>query len=124
MTDRRKTVLLLGIACVISYSSASVAQDSLKKDDRIVFLGDSITAQGMRPTGYVTLTSAAIAKAYPELNIKVIGAGRGGHKVPDCQRRLDADVLQKKPTIVLIYIGINDVWHWTCLLYTSPSPRD
>jgi len=21
-------------------------------------------------------------------------------------------VLQKKPTIVLIYIGINDVWHW------------
>ncbi len=113
MTDRRKTVLLLGIACVISYSSASVAQDSLKKDDRIVFLGDSITAQGMRPTGYVTLTSAAIAKAYPELNIKVIGAGRGGHKVPDCQRRLDADVLQKKPTIVLIYIGINDVWHWT-----------
>jgi isoamyl acetate esterase len=22
-------------------------------------------------------------------------------------------VLQKKPTIVLIYIGINDVWHWT-----------
>ncbi|MGB2186951.1 MAG: SGNH/GDSL hydrolase family protein, partial [Akkermansiaceae bacterium] len=42
-----------------------------------------------------------------------IGAGKGGHKVPDCQKRLDRDVLQKKPTIVFIYIGINDVWHWT-----------
>ena len=76
-------------------------------------MGDSITAAGVRPTGYVTLTSQAIAKACPDLNIQVVGAGRGGHKVPDCQKRLDSDVLQKKPTIVLIYIGINDVWHWT-----------
>ena len=27
------------------------------------------------------------------------------------QRRLDRDVLAKKPTLVVIYIGINDVWH-------------
>lgn len=26
---------------------------------------------------------------------------------------MDRDVLQKKPTVVVIYIGINDVWHWT-----------
>ena len=60
----------------------------------------------------MTLTSKAIAKAYPDKNIKVIGAGISGHKVPDCQKRLSRDVLKKKPTIVLIYIGINDVWHW------------
>ncbi len=84
----------------------------LVKDDTIVFLGDSITAAGVRPTGYVTLTAKAIAKAYPTLNVKCIGAGISGHKVPDCQKRLDRDVIQKKPTIVLIYIGINDVWHW------------
>jgi len=84
----------------------------LAKDDTIVFLGDSITAAGVRPTGYVTLTAKAIAKAYPSLNVKCIGAGISGHKVPDCQKRLDRDVIQKKPTIVLIYIGINDVWHW------------
>jgi lysophospholipase L1-like esterase len=94
-------------------SSIAQAQEPLKKDDRIVFLGDSITAAGARKGGYVTLCSAAIAKAYPDLNIEVIGAGIGGHKVPDCQKRLDKDVLQKKPTIVFIYIGINDVWHWT-----------
>ncbi|MDH4203439.1 MAG: GDSL-type esterase/lipase family protein, partial [Phycisphaerae bacterium] len=90
-----------------------LAQQTLKDNDTIVFLGDSITAAGVKPTGYVTLTSQGIAKAYPDLNIQVVGAGIGGHKVPDCQKRLDRDVLQKKPTIVVIYIGINDVWHWT-----------
>jgi arylsulfatase A-like enzyme/lysophospholipase L1-like esterase len=88
-------------------------KETLKKDDRIVFLGDSITAAGARQGGYITLASQAIAKAHPDLNIELIGAGIGGHKVPDCQRRLEKDVLQKKPTIVFIYLGINDVWHWT-----------
>lgn len=91
----------------------SLPGHSLKKDDRIVFLGDSITAVGARPGGYVALSSDAISKAYPDYGVQVIGAGIGGHKVPDCQKRLDRDVLQKKPTIVFIYIGINDVWHWT-----------
>lgn len=31
--------------------------------------------------------------------------------MPNLQARLDRDVIAKKPTIVFIYIGINDVWH-------------
>ncbi|MDG1357462.1 MAG: sialate O-acetylesterase [Akkermansiaceae bacterium] len=96
-----------------SSNGKSPSKASLKKDDRIVFLGDSITELGAKKNGYVTLTSESIAKAYPDLGIEVIGAGRSGHKVPDCQKRLDRDVLEKKPTVVVIYIGINDVWHWT-----------
>jgi len=109
----KKTGVLTGLVCALLCASAAFANESLKENDTIVFLGDSITALGARPGGYVTLTSEAIAKAYPELNIQVIGAGIGGHKVPNCQQRLDRDVLQKNPTIVMIYIGINDVWHWT-----------
>jgi lysophospholipase L1-like esterase len=109
----KKTGVLTGLVCALLCASAAFANESLKENDTIVFLGDSITALGARPGGYVTLTSEAIAKAYPELNIQVIGAGIGGHKVPNCQKRLDSDVLQKNPTIVMIYIGINDVWHWT-----------
>ena len=101
------------LACALLCGCVSHAKESLKANDRIVFLGDSITALGSRPDGYVTLVSEAIAQAYPDLNIKTIGAGRGGHKVPDCQKRLDRDVLSKNPTVVMIYIGINDVWHWT-----------
>ena len=41
----------------------------------------------------------------------MIGAGVSGNKVPNLQARLDKDVLSKKPTLVVIYIGINDVWH-------------
>jgi len=41
----------------------------------------------------------------------VVNAGVSGHKVPDLQKRLQKDVLDKKPALVVIYIGINDVWH-------------
>ncbi|MDP6525702.1 MAG: SGNH/GDSL hydrolase family protein [Kiritimatiellia bacterium] len=111
---RRMTRTGITVAAVVTFmlTGLSFGKESLKKNDTIVFLGDSITAAGVRPNGYVTLTSKAIEKAYPDLGVKVVGAGISGHKVPDCQRRLDRDVLQKKPTIVLIYIGINDVWHW------------
>ncbi|HKB04992.1 MAG TPA: SGNH/GDSL hydrolase family protein [Gemmataceae bacterium] len=83
----------------------------LKKGERIVFLGDSITEAGIRPKGYVTLVKAALADRHKDLGIEVFGAGISGNKVPDLQRRLDRDVLAKKPTLVVIYIGINDVWH-------------
>lgn len=102
----------VAVALTLVCGYARAEKQTLKEKDTIVFLGDSITAAGVRPNGYVTLTSQAIAKAYPDLGVKVVGAGISGHKVPDCQKRLDRDVLQKKPTIVLIYIGINDVWHW------------
>ena len=107
-----RTGIVIGLACSLLCGCVSLNQQSLKEKDTIVFLGDSITENGTKPDGYVTLTSKAIAKAYPDQNITVIGAGISGHKVPDCQKRLDHDVLQRKPTIVFIYIGINDVWGW------------
>ena len=103
----------LSLASALLCGSVSAAQKALKENERIVFLGDSITAAGARDGGYVTLAAEVVAKTYPDLNIQLIGAGVGGHKVPNCQKRLDRDVLQKTPTIVMIYIGINDVWHWT-----------
>ncbi len=80
-------------------------------NERIVFLGDSITEAGNKGRGYVVLVREAIAEAMPDAGIEVIGAGISGHKVPDLEKRLDRDVIEKKPTTVVIYIGINDVWH-------------
>jgi lysophospholipase L1-like esterase len=42
-----------------------------------------------------------------------IGAGIGGNKIYDLYLRHEEDVIAKKPQIVIIYIGINDVWHKT-----------
>jgi lysophospholipase L1-like esterase len=101
---------LLVWACV---GSAVVLADEpgLKKGERIVFLGDSITQGGVGPKGYVTVIKQELEKKHKDLGIEIIGAGISGNKVPDLQRRLEKDVLAKKPTIVVIYIGINDVWH-------------
>lgn len=77
------------------------------KPKRIVFFGDSITQQGVSKNGYVTL----IKKALDSTQYEVIGAGIGGNKVYDLYLRLDDDVLSKNPDLVVIYIGINDVWH-------------
>ncbi len=88
-----------------------VTEQLLTKGGRIVFLGDSITQAGAGASGYVTLVREALNKSHGELGIEVIGAGISGNKVPDLERRLEKDVLTKNPSVVVIYIGINDVWH-------------
>jgi lysophospholipase L1-like esterase len=98
-------------AMQISVAQADDPKVTLKAGDRIVFLGDSITQAGAGPNGYVTMIRQELDKRHADLKIEVIGAGISGNKVPDLQRRVDKDVIAKKPTIVVIYIGINDVWH-------------
>jgi lysophospholipase L1-like esterase len=87
------------------------AQIKLKKGDRIVFLGDSITQGGSGKDGYITVIKNTLEDKHKDLGIEVVNAGISGNKVPDLQRRVEKDVIGKKPTIVFIYIGINDVWH-------------
>jgi len=93
----------------------------LKSKDRIVFLGDSITQQGADPKGYVSLIKQAMETRHAAWGIEIINAGIGGHKVPDIQARLEKDVLSRKPTVVVVYIGINDVWH---SLSNDGTPKD
>jgi lysophospholipase L1-like esterase len=110
MITLRSILVLLVTAATLS--SCSGDRFMLRKADRIVFFGDSITELGVKPNGYVSLIREDLATRFPDLEIEVIGAGVSGNKVTDLQNRLVRDVLQKKPTIVVIYIGINDVWHW------------
>lgn len=112
----RTIISLLAAFSTIVIVNARIAADDaeappLKKGERIVFLGDSITEGGVSPKGYVSLIKNSFAEKHKDLGIEVIGAGISGNKVPNLQARLDKDVLAKKPTLVVIYIGINDVWH-------------
>ncbi|MEM7260835.1 MAG: GDSL-type esterase/lipase family protein [Planctomycetota bacterium] len=91
---------------------ALVGKESpLRMGERIVFLGDSITQAAINPGGYVQLIDASIEKQRADRHATLIGAGISGNRVPDLQARLDADVIAHGPTVVFIYIGINDVWH-------------
>jgi lysophospholipase L1-like esterase len=99
----------LGVAVGLAMSVSRAADPS--QGPRIVFFGDSITEAGAGPHGYVTLARQALAAASPDTPPEVIGAGISGNRVPDLLARLDRDVLARKPDVVVIYIGINDVWH-------------
>lgn len=76
-----------------------------QKPIKVVFFGDSITQAGVKPGGYISLMQQS-AKSF-----ELIGAGIGGNKVYDLYLRMEEDVLAKKPDVVVIYVGVNDVWH-------------
>lgn len=78
---------------------------------RLVFFGDSITEAGDRPGGYVSIIRDTLTADYGEGSVEIIGAGIAGDKVTDLQARVERDVIARSPTHVVIYIGINDVWH-------------
>jgi len=110
MTSARRFFLFLAVTALLA---GCVSQRlTLRKGECIVFLGDSITELGVKSKGYVTLVREELDARFPDLGIQIIGAGVSGNKVTDLQKRLGPDVIQKKPNIVAIYIGINDVWHW------------
>jgi len=115
LCSTRLTAASIAAAMVMSLlaiaNCALSAEPALKSGERIVFLGDSITQAGAGPGGYVTLVKETLAKNHPDLKAEIIGAGISGNKVPDLEKRLERDVLSKKPSLVVIYIGINDVWH-------------
>ena len=74
--------------------------------DRIVAIGDSITAKG----GYLHYIEQVLARNYPELNdLRIINAGVGGQDAEHLANRFERDVLAKRPTIVIINAGLNDV---------------
>ena len=104
-------IFAAGVYAMLIITASSFAGEPLKNGDRVVFLGDSITQAGAAPAGYVTRFKESLAKRFPGLKVEVIGAGISGNRVPDLEKRLEKDVLGKKPTVVVIYIGINDVWH-------------
>ena len=82
---------------------------ALKSGDRIVFLGDSITALGAGPEGYVSLAASAITLRCPGIDVNyLVNAGLPGDTAPGGLKRLQADVLSQKPTLVTICFGMND----------------
>ncbi|MBC7827279.1 MAG: SGNH/GDSL hydrolase family protein [Chitinophagaceae bacterium] len=83
----------------------------MQKKQRIIFFGDSITQAGVQPTGYITKLMELIKQKGQENNYELIGAGIGGNKVYDLYLRMDEDVLSKNPDMVIIWVGVNDVWH-------------
>ena len=119
MITRR--LLLPLIAALVIGSSARADDDpaaatvTLKKGDSIIFFGDSLTEMAGREVpnehvtkGYVRIVREKLDQTHKDKEIKVDWVATGGHTVPDLLKRVEKDVIAKKPTIVFIQSGCND----------------
>ncbi len=97
-----KTLGMIAIVAVLFLTTAMK-----KKPKKVIFFGDSITQQGAKGNGYINL----LKKSVDSTKYQLIGAGIGGNKVYDLYLRIEEDVISKKPDLVVVYVGINDVWH-------------
>lgn len=84
---------------------------NMQKRTKIIFFGDSITQAGVGPHGFITKISQKLKDKNLDANYELAGAGIGGNKIYDLYLRMDDDVLAKKPDVVVIWVGVNDVWH-------------
>jgi len=90
----------------------------LQRNDHVLFYGDSITDAGRMGennnsglgNGYPAICAAIAAARYPELNLRFTNRGISGNRVYDLASRLKTDVLNLRPTVVSVLIGINDTW--------------
>ena len=102
-----KIILGLLAGCVV-LTMASFLPMQKKK---VVFFGDSITQAAVNPGGYIVKIGELATADKVADRFDFIGAGIGGNKVYDLFLRMEDDVLSKTPNIVVLYVGVNDVWH-------------
>jgi lysophospholipase L1-like esterase len=78
---------------------------------RIIFFGDSITELGIKPGGYISVLKNILSEKGMAQDYELIGSGVSSNKIYDLYLRMEEDVLARSPSIVVIWIGVNDVWH-------------
>jgi isoamyl acetate esterase len=95
----------------ILFAAITVLTSLRTKTQKVVFFGDSITQAGAKPGGYIVKLKEALEQKGMGSQFDLMGAGIGGNKVYDLYLRMDDDVLAQNPDVVVIWIGVNDVWH-------------
>ena len=84
---------------------------------RILFQGDSITDAGRdrenfysAGVGYARLVSAKMGFDYPG-EYEFLNRGVSGNKVTNLIARMKRDIINLRPDVLSILVGVNDVWH-------------
>ena len=88
----------------------------LKKGNTVLFQGDSITDAGRISdprkigNGFVAFIWAYLNAKFPELQINLINKGYTGNLSADVLNRWKTDCIDIKPDILVLMVGINDMW--------------
>ncbi|MGB8354785.1 MAG: SGNH/GDSL hydrolase family protein [Chthoniobacteraceae bacterium] len=95
----------------------------LKSSSTILFQGDSITdcgrsrddsnanSLGALGMGYAKMVPAQLLAQRPADNLKFYNRGISGNRIVDLYARIKSDVINLKPDIMSVLIGVNDTWH-------------
>ena len=105
---------LLFISAILFLSCAFAPQ----KKTKVIFFGDSITELAVKRdkyVGYIFRMDSMLKLQKKNDQYELIGSGISANKVYDLYLRMEEDVLSKNPDIVVIFVGVNDVWHKTLL---------
>lgn len=82
---------------------------SLMPNDVVMFAGDSVTWLGDNPGGWVDIIRTYLRSFNSARRIGIGAAGVPGDTAYMLYRRFDSTVLNYNPSVVVIFIGINDV---------------
>lgn len=104
----------------------------LRENDHILFLGDSITDCGRLQDrlynnyglgrGYVSLIASLLGARLPDWRLTFTNRGISGNRVYDLEARLGPDAIDLKPTLVSVFVGVNDTN--ARYKHNRPSPLD
>jgi len=109
MTDSLKKIAIVCVLLTAWAASGYTQNIVIKNGEKIVFLGDSITAIGAdSPAGY----ARQVIRGLEANGIKasMVGAGVGGNKSDQMLARMDTDVVAQHPDWMTLSCGVNDVW--------------
>jgi lysophospholipase L1-like esterase len=93
-------------------------------NDIVLFQGDSITdcgrARDMEGTanqlgalspGYAMMVASELLAARPAAGLQFYNRGISGNRIVDLYARIRADIINLRPNVISILIGVNDTWH-------------
>ena len=102
----------LTMLLIVSSVSVQAQSPALRDGDRVVFYGDSITAQRL----YTRFVEDFVLTRYPKLRVTFFNAGVPGDTVSggytgDRTVRLARDLFPHQPTVVTVMLGMNDGYY-------------
>lgn len=97
---------------------------------KIIFFGDSITEANRNlfdpadlGVGYVKIAAGKLRLLYPDTEFEILNRGVGGDRTEQLLARIQKDVIEEDPDVVVMQVGINDAWH-RFLIGVEVKPED
>lgn len=102
----KKLLYSIGLSFATLFAQAQVKP--FQQNDRVIFVGNSITEAG----AYVSYIYLYYMTHFPGKKLVIFNGGIGGDKASDIYRRLEYDILAKKPNVLVLTFGMNDTGYF------------